>query len=132
MSREQIDTLTLSLIDGEQWDDAFETIRAFSLDERLPLLIERGLRRVLAEGRLAAVEHWVAWADEQHVTTPEIALAQAETYFRRGAWALSESLQHTCARSVTANELRAQAHLCAGSSAHLQDEVDRAWNHYDG
>ena len=64
VSREQIDKLTLSLIDGEQWDDAFEAIRMFNLEQRLPLLIERGLRRVLAEGRMALVEHWISWADE--------------------------------------------------------------------
>jgi ATP/maltotriose-dependent transcriptional regulator MalT len=130
VSREQIDRLTLSLIDGEQWDDVFEAIRAFGLEERLPLLIERGLRRVLGEGRSAAVERWVSWADEQRVSAPELALAQAEIFFRRGAWALSESLASTAALSVSSSSLRAQAHLCAGTAAHLQDEVDRAWDHY--
>src|SRR5262249_14149860 len=130
VSNQQIDRLTLSLIDDEHWDDAFDAIRTFTLDARLPLLIERSLRRVLAEGRLAFVERWVSWADERRLTTPEVALAQAETYFRRGAWALSESLAVNCARSVRSSELRAQAHLCAGSSAHLQDEVEGAWEHY--
>src|SRR4051812_365527 len=36
VSSEQIDRLTLSLIEGEQWDDAFEAIRAFGLEDRLP------------------------------------------------------------------------------------------------
>ncbi|MFL6006047.1 MAG: LuxR C-terminal-related transcriptional regulator [Gaiellaceae bacterium] len=130
VSKEQIDTLTLSLIDGGQWDDAFEAIRAFDLDERLPLLIERALRRLLAEGRRAAVERWTAWADEKQLASPELALAQAETYFRRGSWGLSESLAIASARSVASQDLRAQAHLCAGSAAHHLDEVERAWSHY--
>jgi ATP/maltotriose-dependent transcriptional regulator MalT len=94
------------------------------------VLIEHGLRRVLAEGRLAVVERWISWADEQRITASELALAHAELYFRRGAWALSESLAITSARTVTSAHLRAQAHLCAGSCAHFQDEVERAWEHY--
>src|SRR5205823_9445993 len=46
VSKEQIDNLSVSLIDGGQWDDAFESIRAFDLDERLPLLVEHALRRL--------------------------------------------------------------------------------------
>ena len=72
VSREQIDQLTLSLIEGEQWDDAFDAIRAFGLEEQLRLLIERGLRRILAEGRIGAVERWVEWADEQRITAAEL------------------------------------------------------------
>ncbi len=127
---DRIDALAVWLLDASEWDDAFELISRFALRDRLPLLIERGLRRVLAEGRLAAVEDWVAWADEQQIDAPELALALAEIYFRRGAWELSESLAMTCARAVTSTELAAQAHLCAGTAAHLLDEVDRAWEHY--
>jgi LuxR family maltose regulon positive regulatory protein len=126
----QIDALAVCLIEAAQWDDAFELINRFTLRERLPQLIERGLRRVLAEGRLAAVEKWVAWADEQQLDAPELALARAEIYFRRGAWELSESLALTCAQTVDSSELASQAHLCAGAAAHLLDAVDRAWHHY--
>jgi ATP/maltotriose-dependent transcriptional regulator MalT len=127
---EQIDNLAECLIDACHWDDAFEVIRRFELVDRLPSLIERGLRRVLAEGRLAAVEQWVAWADEQKAEASELALARAEIYLRHGDWKLSESLADTCARSFASTELTAQAHLCAGAAAHLLDQVDRSWGHY--
>ncbi len=130
VGRDRIDALALCLIEASQWDDAFELMRRFELPERLPLLIERGLRKVLSEGRLAAVERWVAWADEAQIEAPELALARAETYLRRGAWELSESFAITCARTVASNELAAQAHLCAGAASHLMDEVDRAWSQY--
>lgn len=130
VGKDQLDALALCLIDATQWDDAFELIRRFDLPERLPLLIERGLRRVLGEGRLAAVEAWVAWADEQQLEAPALALARAEIYLRRGQWELSESLALTCARTVGSSEIAAQAHLCAGAAAHLMDEVDRAWDRY--
>src|SRR4029079_2998176 len=83
---EQIDALAMSLIDASQWDDAFELIRRFNLPERLRVLIERGLHKVLGEGRLAAVIAWVAWADHEHLDSPELALARAEIYLRRGQW----------------------------------------------
>lgn len=131
VSNEHIDKLACSLIQGSQWDDAFEVIRSFELEERLPLLIERGLRRLLGEGRLAAIEKWLAWADRRRITAPELALAHAETYFRHGAWALSESLAIASTRSVTSSELRAQGRLCAGAAAHQLDQVERAWDHYE-
>jgi ATP/maltotriose-dependent transcriptional regulator MalT len=130
VGNDRIDALAVWMLGASQWDDAFELISRFALRDRLPLLIERGLRSVLAEGRLAAVEAWVAWADGQQIDAPELALARAEMYFRHGAWELSESLAMTCARTVTSTELAAQAHLCAGSAAHLTDAVDRAWEHY--
>jgi ATP/maltotriose-dependent transcriptional regulator MalT len=127
---DRLDALVLCLIEASQWDDAFELISRFGLLDRLPLLIERGLRRVLAEGRLAAVEKWVAWADQERIEAPELALARAEIYLRRGDWALAESLAATCAQTTSSIELAAQANLCAGAAAHLMDEVDRAWKHY--
>jgi LuxR family maltose regulon positive regulatory protein len=127
---DQIETLAVCLIEASQWDDAFELISRFTLRDRLPLLIERGLRKVLADGRLAAVEKWVEWAEGQQLEAPELALARAEIYFRRGAWELSESLAVTCARTIGSRELAAQAHVCAGTAAHLLDQADRAWEHY--
>lgn len=130
VSKEEMDALAAILIDAGRWDDAFAAIQSFSLDERLPLLIEHSLRPLLAEGRLAVVEDWATWADRRRIVSPEIALAHAETYLRRGSWTLSESLALTSTRAGTSSDLRAQGYLCAGSAAHLLDEVDRAWSHY--
>jgi LuxR family maltose regulon positive regulatory protein len=130
LGADRIDGLAVCLVDASQWDDAFELMRRFALHDRLPMLIECGLREVLAEGRLAAVETWVAWAGGERIEAPELALARAEIYLRRGDWALSESLAVSCAQTTTSVEVAAQAHLCAGAAAHLIDEVDRAWEHY--
>ena len=130
VSREQIDTLTLSLIDGEQWDDAFEAIRAFGLEDRLPLLIERGLRRVLAEGRTAR-RTLDRVGRRRALQTAEVALSQAgDLTCDAEIGRLVRSLRRELRRSVTSKRLIAQAHLCAGSSAQLLDEVERAWDHF--
>jgi ATP/maltotriose-dependent transcriptional regulator MalT len=128
--REQIDTMAVYLIEAAQWDEAFDLIRRFALRERLPLLIERGLRRVLSDGRIAAVQQWIAWADAEQIEVPELALMRAEVYLRRGDWDVSEELATRCARTLKSRALVAQAHLCAGAAAHLLDQVDRAWDHY--
>jgi LuxR family maltose regulon positive regulatory protein len=130
VSKEQIDKLALALIDGEQWDDAFEAIRAFDLDARLPLLIERALRRLLVEGRHNTIDLWITFADQHGLEVPEVALARAEMFLRRGNWEVSEVLASRSAKALTSPELVAEAHLCAGSSAQLLDEVDRAWDHF--
>jgi LuxR family transcriptional regulator, maltose regulon positive regulatory protein len=126
----QIDALAVCLTEASKWDDAFEVIRRFGLVDQLPFLIEHGLRQVLAEGRVAALEGWLDWSEKHHVESPELALLRAEIYFRRGAWDLSESLAEMCARTVASTELAVQARLCAGASAHLLDASDRAWDHY--
>ena len=130
VDRAQLDALAICLIEAAQWDDAFELVRRFDLPERLPMLVERGLRQVLGEGRLAAVEAWVGWADQAQLDAPELALARAEIYLRRGQFELSASLAATCARMTKSTELSAQAHLCAGAASHLIDQADRAWDHY--
>src|SRR3954451_4520771 len=117
-------------MEGSQWEDAFEAIRAFDLDERLPLLIERALRRLLAEGRHNAIDRWIVFADQRGLALPEVALARAEMFLRRGNWEVSEVLASRSAKALSSPELVAEAHLCAGSSAQLLDEVDRAWDHF--
>jgi ATP/maltotriose-dependent transcriptional regulator MalT len=117
--KDQIDALAVWLLAASEWDDAFELISRFDLRERLPPLIERGLRTVLSDGRLAAVEKWVAWANAERLEGPELALARAEIYLRRGDWELSESLAVTCARMTSSPEMAAEAHLCAGTATHF-------------
>ena len=50
VGEEQIDALAVWMLDASEWDDAFELISRFGLRDRLPLLIERGLRTCLSRG----------------------------------------------------------------------------------
>ena len=130
VGKEEMDALAAILIDAERWDDAFEAIRSFGLDERLPLLIERALRPLLAEGRLQSVEAWASWANQRGDEYPEAALVRAEIFLRRGDWAVSEMLAARSARMLESENLTAQAYLCAGLAAQLLDHVDAAWDYY--
>ena len=66
----EIGALADFLVDAGQWDDSFEVIRRFNLVDRFAVLLDRSLRSVLSEGRVATVEHWVNWADEHNYNAP--------------------------------------------------------------
>jgi LuxR family maltose regulon positive regulatory protein len=127
---ERLDALSDHLIDAGHWDDAFEVIRRFDLKTHLPVVIGRGLRSVLSEGRVATVERWVAAAETYGLEEPELALARAEIYLRRGDWRLSETLASSCAPALKSSHLTAQAYLCAGAAAHFLDAEKRSDRYY--
>jgi ATP/maltotriose-dependent transcriptional regulator MalT len=127
---ERLRALASHLIDAGQWDDAFEVIRGFDLKTHLLLVIRRGLRSVLSEGRVATVERWVSAAEAYALEEPELALARAEIYLRRGDWRLSETLASSCAPALESPNLRAQAYLCAGAAAHFLDAETRSDCYY--
>jgi ATP/maltotriose-dependent transcriptional regulator MalT len=126
----QIDTLTEQLIDAGQWDDAFEVIRRFDLIGQFPHLLTGGMRSALSEGRATTVESWVRWAEQKGFETPEMSLARAEIYLRRGDWQLSETLAVSSARTLASTDLASQAHLCAGTAALLREDGTSAYQHY--
>jgi LuxR family transcriptional regulator, maltose regulon positive regulatory protein len=126
---ERLGALADHLINADQWDDAFELIHRFELKTHLPLVIRRGLRSALSEGRVATVERWVAAAEAYGLEQPELALARAEIYLRRGDWRLSETLASSCAPALEPH-LAAQAYLCAGAAAHFLDAENRSDHHY--
>ena len=127
---ERIDALVEHLVTVGQWDDAFEVIRRFELVGQFPLLLTRGLRGALTEGREGTVDDWIRWAEQRGLEAPVMSLARAEIYLRRGAWQLSEEFALSCARSTDSTEIAAQAHLCAGTAARLLDDGRRAYGHY--
>jgi ATP/maltotriose-dependent transcriptional regulator MalT len=127
---ERLGALSDHLIDAGQWDDAFELIHRFDLKTHLPLVIRQGLRSVLSEGRVATVERWVAAAEAYGLEEPELALARAEIYLRRGDWRLSETLASSCAPALEPPHLAAQAYLCAGAAAHFLDAENRSDHYY--
>lgn len=127
---EQVDLLAEYLVNSGQWDDGFEVIRRFALVDKFPLLLAHGVQKAIGEGRVTTVEQWITWAERHGLESPEIALARAEIYLCRGNWQLSKALALSCAPRLASPRLVAQAHLCAGTAAHLLDDLDSALHHY--
>lgn len=127
---EPVDALAEYLVHIGKWDDAFEVIRRFTLVDKFPLLLAHGVQRAIGEGRVTTVEQWITWAEGHGLETPEMTLSRAEIYLCRGNWELSEALALSCAPLLTSPRFVAQAHLCAGTAAHLLDDIDGAWRHY--
>jgi LuxR family maltose regulon positive regulatory protein len=126
---QDLDALTAHLICNNQWDDAFDAISRFDLWPKMPLLIRRGLKGVLSDGRLATVERWTRAAERHSIDEPEIALARAEIFMRRGEFQLAETVAVSCADALEP-ALAAQAHMCAGAAAHLLGVEERSERHF--
>ena len=109
--------ITDVLIDGHLVDEAFETIRRFSLNDMLPRLFE-GHRHLLKAGRLSTLELWVKYATDAGAQFPLLDLADAELERRRGRLAAGEALALQAARGLTeASEYASQAYAIAGECA---------------
>jgi LuxR family maltose regulon positive regulatory protein len=126
---EDLEALTRHLIDNDQWDDAFDVISRFDLWSEMPLLVRRGLKGVLSDGRLATVERWTRAAERNSIDAPEIALARAEVFLRRGNFQLAETVALSCAEALEWS-VAAQAHMCAGAAAHLRGAEERSESHF--
>jgi ATP/maltotriose-dependent transcriptional regulator MalT len=119
-----------ALIANEQWNDAFDLISRTDLTERFPELLAECLRKLLSTGEVATLERWIDWASKKQLEAPELTLARAEVYLRRGSWQLSEKLAIRSGEDAATSKVAAQAYLCAGAAAHLQDISTRAREHY--
>jgi ATP/maltotriose-dependent transcriptional regulator MalT len=118
------------LLSGRRWDDAFSVIEACRFEAKLGELLGQALEDTLAVGRTATLEHWVAWGQAARASTPELLLAQAELFVRRGERQSAEALAQSAANSLCNPELKARAFLCAGRAASLSDRAEDAERHF--
>src|SRR4029077_2556663 len=61
-------------VDAGRWDDAFTVAQELKDPQSLEALLERALESLVSAGRLATLEQWVVYADEQSVDSPLIQL----------------------------------------------------------
>ena len=95
-------------------DEAFDTIRNFSLHRMLPRLFEQH-RKLLNNGRISTLEVWVSYASENGVQFPLLDLADAELERRRGRLAAAEALALQAAQTLPpATDDVAHAYTIAG------------------
>ena len=74
------DVLEVRLLGAERrWDQAFQVIRALGASHLLPDLLTVALDHLLHEGRTQTVVQWLDLAEVNHVSSPVIDLAAAET-----------------------------------------------------
>jgi LuxR family maltose regulon positive regulatory protein len=128
---ELVKRLVDKLIDSGQLDEAFQLIDEF-FDERLLIkLLETAIPRILDEGRLPTLRHWVATALAHQADSPVVDYADAEIAFRKGEQERAEILalqaNHRLQRK---HPLTSRTLYLAGVSAHRMSRDAQALDHF--
>lgn len=112
---------------GHRWDDAAAVATEFGLTDLQLRILSEALDSVLAEGRLATLERWLAAARAKAPASPIVLMTEIEVDFRTGNWATAGGKAAQLARTISRDELLAsRVYLRAGQMAHLDDRQDEA------
>jgi LuxR family maltose regulon positive regulatory protein len=124
---ETVRTIGFSALDRLAWDEAFELATEFELSDLLTELLSRALDSLLAEGRLATLEQWIATAQRSIPGEHIVSLAQMELAFRKGRWPESERKALALARTLPRQHPFApKALFRAAQVAQLDDRQEEA------
>ena len=126
-----LERLTTHLCSLGLWDDAFALANRSSTSDLFTSLLERSLRTILAEARMATLLVLLDLAQSRLLDAPIVDLAEAEMAFHAGDRQKSENLAARAARLLQPDHLRSRAHYVAGMSAHLGYHNERARIHCD-
>jgi len=121
------------LLENRSWDDCFELTERFRSPELLVNLVEAASTDVLAEGRLATLERWLAFATAQHINSPSLDLASGQVMLRQARYTAAETLAVQAAHASSSDGntgFRSRAYSIAGHSAHLANRENDALSHY--
>ena len=124
---ETVTKIGTSALDRHAWDEAFALVTEFELNDLLAELLSRALDDLLAQGRLATLEQWVAVAQRSIPAEHSVSLAQMELAFRKGRWPESERKARALARALPRQHpLAPRALFRAAQVAQLDDRQEEA------
>jgi ATP/maltotriose-dependent transcriptional regulator MalT len=116
--------LTSFYLHKGKYDEAFLVAEEFGLNDRLIDVLQTAFDALLADGRLATLERWVAAMHSRGLTNPVIRLTEAELALREGRWGHAEEITSQLARSLTADDpLIARVLYRAGNAAQLNEKT---------
>ena len=116
-----------TLIAEQHWDEAFSVIERYGIDEALLPLVRASLDDLLASGRTAALQEWVAYADQRSIAGPELDLSSAELLFREGRFHESEVRALAAAETLQSGRRMDEPRLCeSGSSGTCRESRRRS------
>jgi LuxR family transcriptional regulator, maltose regulon positive regulatory protein len=124
---ETVRVIGASALDRLAWDEAFELATEFHLNDLFTELLSRGLDDLLAEGRLATLEQWIAVGQRSIPGEHVVSVAQMELAFRKGRWPESERKALVLARTLPRQHpLAPRALFRAAQVAQLDDRQEEA------
>ena len=123
--------LVRTLLEREEWDDAFELIERFFDGELLVELFESALPRMVDEARLPTLRQWITTAQGHRFDAPVVDLADAEVSMKQGDLYRAHALGVQAARRLeSGHTFISKALWLAGISAHLSSRANLALGHF--
>ena len=115
------------------FDNAFSLAAEFELLELLEVLIRVGLENLLAVGRMATLRKWVDAATEFGISSPVVAIAEAEVAFREGDHVRADAFATAAVNELLDDDpLRGRGLFRAGQAAYFSEHYDEALARFDG
>lgn len=124
---------TVDLLEEElMWENAFDVIRRFGLDDRLENLVSTAMYDLLDRGMLTTLGQLLEHGTNRLNGSPVLELAAAELTFREGFHERSLALAHSAADRLKADpDLASRAYCRAGHAAYFLDEIDSAASNFE-
>jgi ATP/maltotriose-dependent transcriptional regulator MalT len=124
---ERAERLALWYLKQGLLDEAFAVAHQFSLHRLLGRVMEEGLDRLLTEGRLSSLRHWLEAIRENDPNDPIAEAGQIEIVFREGKWSEAcARAEMLAARISERHRLKFRVLYRAGQGAQLSDRTDDA------
>jgi LuxR family transcriptional regulator, maltose regulon positive regulatory protein len=127
---EQVELVTRvldELNEARKWPECLALLTEFPAPEPVASTMEAALPSLLAEGRVATIERWIALAERMTVSDASpVWLARAELALRNGRGQDARQLAEHAALTSRDAETAARAHLVAARGAHLTGDVSAA------
>lgn len=125
--RSAAETIALSSLEREAWDEAYAILIDFDLNNLFVALLGTASDDLLATGRLATLDLWIDEARNRIPGEEVIRLLELELAFRQGRWLEAEDkAKHLAGRLPTSHPFAPRAIFRAAQVAQLDDRQDEA------
>jgi ATP/maltotriose-dependent transcriptional regulator MalT len=124
-----VDDAVTSLAAAGRWDECLAALTEFPRPELIVSLLRDALTDLLASGRLATVNGWVALARQVGCDDPILLMAEAEVHLRCGDDIRAQVVAERASELLKDPELSAQAHVVAARAAHLRGSGEATRKH---
>ena len=119
-------------VGSRDFDSAFSLVAEFQLLESLEVLIRVGLENLLAVGRMATLRKWVDAATTFGISSPVVAIGEAEVAFREGDHVRADAFATTAVNELHDDDpLRGRGLFRAGQAAYFSEHYDEALARFD-
>jgi ATP/maltotriose-dependent transcriptional regulator MalT len=124
-------SIVQTLLQQEEWDEAFDLIERFFTPTSFDELLEAALPRLIDEARLPTLQRWTRFAALHRIDSPLVDLTEAELALASGDWIRAQALALQAARRADLpHAFKSKAFCIAGTSAHMAFRTTQALEYF--